>query len=476
MEKNNRQQRPREITSITQFYKRIIKIKKKKEQPQCLRSIYGKSLIKNELHGSDNMIDANKERDIFKFPIPQKIPVFKFEKMKLTIETIQKFIFPPNLEHVNINERLDIFALYGPVLNHHSVDKCFCVQCSRLGKELLDLVRQEKIFEQKQRLGISTKNDETIKRLEMSMSTSSKGSKMKSKIYVPAIRLLDEEVIYIYINIYILYKKNIQSIYNQLCDKCKLHCDCYAHLVGGRNCYHILSDQEIQELAKEINRQELLDLLIIEKGNAANIMIENISLVEPENLQSSRELMKVLFKNAPTDYYDRYDFYDLQQLILEDRRIRINAWISQIIGKPIDRFKNPKLVDKTINNSQRQNLKSYNFTLNRNLPLKMITKKENITYTPIEFPKTLIDKPKLQQNEESFALLQKLHRYTTQILSVDNLNQNVSSYKINVFMLRNYNEGRHGSWQNYCSLNKTRKGSYVKTLIQQKQDERNRNL
>jgi hypothetical protein len=61
--------------------------------------------------------------------------------MKVTLDTILKFIFPPNLEHVNINERLDIFAIYGPVVNYHSVDKCLCFQCARIGKELLDVVR-----------------------------------------------------------------------------------------------------------------------------------------------------------------------------------------------------------------------------------------------------------------------------------------------------------------------------------------------
>lgn len=35
-------------------------------------------------------------------------------------------------------------------------------------------------------------------------------------------------------------------------------------------------------------------------------------------------------------------------MILEDRRIRMNAWMSLLINKPIDRFTNPKLIDPTI--------------------------------------------------------------------------------------------------------------------------------
>jgi hypothetical protein len=36
-----------------------------------------------------------------------------------------------------------------------------------------------------------------------------------------------------------------------------------------------------------------------------------------------------------------------------------------------------------------------------------------------------------------------------------------ADYKINVNLLRNYNEGRHGSWNNYSSLKGSRKGTYV---------------
>ncbi|EAS00090.1 nucleoside diphosphate kinase (macronuclear) [Tetrahymena thermophila SB210] len=420
----------------------------KKEDPNCLRAKYGKSILKNELHGSDTTSDANKERDVFKFPIPQKIPEFHFDTMKINIDTIFKFIFPPNLEHVVVNERLDIFALYGPILNHHSVDKCLCTPCSRIGKEVLELRRKEIIIEEKKKLGISTKNDAQIKRLQLSMSTSKKGTKQETKVNIPPIRLLNEE--------------NISSIYNQLCDKCKHHCDSYAHLVGGRGAQHILSDQEIEGLAKEINKQELLDLLIIEKGNAANIMIEQMSLKEPEEISYNRDLIRLLFKDVPTDYYERYNFSDLQQVIQEDRRIRMNAWVAKLINKSIEKFSNPKLIDPTVTQKERQNLKSIHFTLNRTLPLSMITQKPNISYVPIEFPQSIVDKPKLQQNEEKIALLQKLHRHTTHMVSIDNVGAG-DEYKINVALLRNYNEGRHGSWNNYASLLKSQKGTYVQT-------------
>jgi nucleoside diphosphate kinase len=45
-------------------------IEAKKSSPDSLRAKFGSSQIKNEFHGSDTPFDANKERDIFKFPIP----------------------------------------------------------------------------------------------------------------------------------------------------------------------------------------------------------------------------------------------------------------------------------------------------------------------------------------------------------------------------------------------------------------------
>ena len=59
----------------------------------------------------------------------------------------------------------------------------------------------------------------------------------------------------------------------------------------------------------------------------------------------------------------------MQQVILEDRRIRMNAWLSSLIGKPVERFKNPKLIDPTLNKKERSNVKNVNFTLLRTLPL-----------------------------------------------------------------------------------------------------------
>jgi nucleoside diphosphate kinase len=94
----------------------------KTEDENCLRSLYGVDLIRNGFHGSDDPRSANKERDVFKFSIPEKIPEFKYERYKVTVEHLLKFCYPPNLEHSNVTGRLDLFALYGPTVAYHSVD------------------------------------------------------------------------------------------------------------------------------------------------------------------------------------------------------------------------------------------------------------------------------------------------------------------------------------------------------------------
>jgi hypothetical protein len=77
---------------------------------------------------------ANKERDVFLFPIPERPPPFSYVKTRVSLENILKFMFPPNLEHSNSTGRLDLFAMYGPTVNYHSVDCCFCKDCISIAK------------------------------------------------------------------------------------------------------------------------------------------------------------------------------------------------------------------------------------------------------------------------------------------------------------------------------------------------------
>jgi len=418
-----------------------------------LRALYGTSLMKNAVHGSDNAIDANKERDIFKFSIPQRVPEFKFEKFKVTLDMLMKFIYPPNLEHSNINSRLDIYAKYGPVVNHHSVDTCFCRPCAKLGKELLQRVVAEKIDDKKRKLGITT-NKGTISSKTGGTSTMGGTGTGSAKIQVAPLRLVDE--------------RGIIELWPHLCDKCKDHCENFVHLTCGREQQHVMTDNEIKELSYEINRDELHQLLKKEKGSTADVMIEYLEIKEPDETQYDKRLIAHLFKHLPTDYYERYNFLEMQNVILEDRRIRMNAWVAKLIGKPLDKFVNPKLLDPLATEEERKDPKSVHYSISRVEPLSYSIKPKNINEVPVHYPESLVDKKKLTLNEEKIVLFKLLHRNTHHVLAIDDMNVGNGFVGSMALLRGNYNEGRHGSWNNYSSLSKTGKGSYVKTTTNQK--------
>jgi hypothetical protein len=76
------------------------------------------------------------------------------------------------------------------------------------------------------------------------------------------------------------------------------------------------------------------------------------------------EHVRELLKTLETDYYERYSFEDLQKMILEDRRLRNNFWISQITHKPIEKFKNPNLLNWN-EKVDRKDIKNPYFSLSR---------------------------------------------------------------------------------------------------------------
>lgn len=85
------------------------------------------------------MQDANKEREVFAFPQPQSPPEYVETPNKISFQELRKFLHPYNLEHPCLNERLDLFALYGPVASWHSVETCFCLKCSRIARNQLEI-------------------------------------------------------------------------------------------------------------------------------------------------------------------------------------------------------------------------------------------------------------------------------------------------------------------------------------------------
>ena len=118
-----------------------------------LRATYGRDVIRNAFWGSDDAKSANRERDVFLLPIPERPPEFKYIRTKVTIDNILKFMFPPNLEHSNSTGRLDLFALYGPTVNYHSVDQ-FCHKCIKTAKNQLNLAIAMRAADDRKKLGM----------------------------------------------------------------------------------------------------------------------------------------------------------------------------------------------------------------------------------------------------------------------------------------------------------------------------------
>ena len=161
------------------------------------------------------------------------------------------------------------------------------------------------------------------------------------------------------------------------------------------------------------------------------------------------DFFKLLLQEIETDYYERFDFTALQNLILEDRRIRITYWVAKLIGKSVDRFPPVTSLDSTLTKEQLTDPKSPFFTLNRKLPLPLLIKPDKIKNVDIMFPPSIVDKKKLYQMEENLKVERTLHRNTTKVTYLGSKHEGVREA---VTMLRPYNEGRHGTWDNYSSL------------------------
>jgi len=156
--------------------------------------------------------------------------------------------------------------------------------------------------------------------------------------------------------------------------------------------------------------------------------------LDPKELEYTRQHVQKLFRNIPTDYYDRYDYEDLQKIILEDRRIRMNFWVSKIIGKPTESFRNPLLVNP-LEENEMKNIKGKNFTLTRTDPIKVKNEEE------LKLKSMIIKHPmftkKMLTDHEINSKVQKL--LSTNFYKVSELGDSVKTGIVsNMVLLRDY--------------------------------------
>lgn len=358
-------------------------------KPGTLRNTYGTSVIHNEFWGSDSASDAFRELSIFMLPLPSRPPKFSYDPYKIELKTLTNFLFPVKPNHPDVSGRLDIFAKYGPVLNNHILDQCVCTDCRQKIRDII--ISRE---------GKSLKNS-------------------KDKI-------LTEE----FINKYA----------QEFCCKCKEHFNSWSHLYSGIEQTHILTNEEIDFLILELNKEDLFTILKSEKGSCAQTVLSKVDLNNmPLEIHYTRQHIEKLISIVEKDFYDRFDFKELQTLILEDRRIRLNFWIHKIIGKPPTSFKNPKLINTGQFSSEDikdiHNLKSKNFTLLRNYPIKVKNEQEEkLKSIIIEHPIFLKDK--LSDQEVNQKVEKLLSKNLSKVTLMEQTNhKNIVS---NMILLRNY--------------------------------------
>ena len=265
-----------------------------KSDENALRGIYGKDLIHNGFWGSDNASDAYRELSMFMLPLPSVPPKFVYDENLIKLKTIINFLLPPKPDHPDISGRFDLIGKYGPIMDYHILDICICTNCRKTIKDIL------------KKNGINMK-------------------KASDKI---------------------LKEQFINENMNSFCDNCKDHFNKWTHLLTGFEGAHIATNEEITNMVNEMNENDLLEILTAEKGTSAKTILTKFDITKPpkEIIYTKNHILK-LISLLDVDYYDRYNFIELQNVIMEDRRIRMNFWVSKMLKKPIEQFPNPKLIN-----------------------------------------------------------------------------------------------------------------------------------
>ena len=68
---------------------------------------------------------------------------------------------------------------------------------------------------------------------------------------------------------------------------------------------------------------------------------------------------------------------------------------------------------------------------------------------------------KYHQNEQDVIVQRTIGKEFHRVTNIENAKSN--SAAVNTLILRNYNDGRQGGWNNYCCYAGQNKGSYVNT-------------
>jgi hypothetical protein len=142
-----------------------------------------------------------------------------------------------------VNGRLDLFAKFGPVLNHHNINSL-----GKHGRKLaIDWINKHKasiIEKEKDRLGLNTEKQKKIQEREQK-----KFGKAVERINLSPMILIPEQA--------------VVDLWPELDDETRELLENSSFLVGGREQQHILTDFEINTMIAEVNRIDLLNILLV---------------------------------------------------------------------------------------------------------------------------------------------------------------------------------------------------------------------
>lgn len=65
----------------------------------------------------------------------------------------------------------------------------------------------------------------------------------------------------------------------------------------------------------------------------------------------------------------------------------------------------------------------------------------------------MVDKKKFQKNEEPLVREKMFNRHSFKLIHISEMDK-IKETIVSLSLMRNYNEGRHGNWNNYCCLRK----------------------
>lgn len=132
----------------------------------------------------------------------------------------------------------------------------------------------------------------------------------------------------------------------------------------------------------------------------------------------------------------------------------MNYWAAKILQKPVEKFSNPIFLNKheKVNHND---IKNYYYATKDKLPMTIRMKgKEEEKVEDIN--ELIFDQTrKMQQNQLDEATKKTINVKSHLIGEFKDLNDISTAF--NTLLLRPYNPGKHGKWNNYCCQTKTKK-------------------